>query len=163
MSTITDYICTEGYGDEVTYAAESTENAAREYAEEGRQEGVTRTEWIDVYVWPATMTREAAAAAGLAEWVTVTLDPEEPECPSGEGHSWAAPIEIVGGIRENPGVSGVSGYGGGTIRHEVCMRCGCGRTTDSWAHDSHGTQGLTAVEYVPGQYAEALARTRVHS
>lgn len=84
---------------------------------------------------------------------TVTLAEEEPECTE-SAHDWQAPHEIVGGIEENPGVWG---HGGGVIIHEVCVHCGCGRTTDTWAqrHDT-GEQGLTEVSYHPGKYTESV-------
>lgn len=82
----------------------------------------------------------------------------EPECPESEdgAHDWQAPYEIVGGIKENPGVWG---NGGGVIIYGCCMRCGCRRTTDTWAQDmSTGEQGLRAVTYEPGYYADDLRR-----
>lgn len=87
--------------------------------------------------------------------VQVTLQPEEPRCVDRDAsHDWQSPHEIVGGLEENPGVHG---HGGGVIIHEVCMRCGCGKTTDTWAQDSCGRQGLTSVSYEPDQYAQELA------
>jgi len=78
------------------------------------------------------------------ETVTVTLDPDEPDC-SGDEHEWAAPYKLVRGIRENPGVWG---HGGGVIINEVCLRCGCARVTDTWAQDpATGVQGLRSVAY----------------
>lgn len=86
---------------------------------------------------------------------TVTLEPEEPECSHEDGHDWQSPHEIVGGLRENPGVQG---HGGGVIIQEVCMHCGCGRTTDTWAQrPDTGRQGLREVSYEPGQYADEIA------
>lgn len=88
--------------------------------------------------------------------VTVTIEPEEPECEDGEDHDWQSPIELVGGVKENPGVWG---HGGGVRIYEVCMRCGCGRLTDTWAQNpSNGEQGLTSVKYTPGQYSDELER-----
>lgn len=83
----------------------------------------------------------------------ITAEPSEPSCTE-DAHDWRSPVEIVGGIRENPGVWG---HGGGVVIHEVCMHCGCGRTTDTWAqHASTGEQGLTSVSHDPGEYVEAL-------
>jgi hypothetical protein len=57
---------------------------------------------------------------------------------------------LVGGIEENPGVWG---HGGGVVINEACVRCGCGRTTDTWAQDpSTGRQGLESVAYEEGAY-----------
>lgn len=92
------------------------------------------------------------------ECFKISVDPDEPECDDSTEHDWCSPHEIVGGIEENPGVWC---HGGGIVAHEVCMRCGCGRTTDTWAQDmSDGTQGLTSVSYEPRKYAEAICEAR---
>lgn len=104
---------------------------------DGNETGETL--WIDV--------RVVCRLTGEEETATVTCDAEEPECPEHARHDWQAPHEIVGGIKENPGCWG---HGGGVICHEVCMHCGAGRKTDTWAqrHDT-GEQGLTSVSYEP--------------
>lgn len=80
----------------------------------------------------------------------VAIEPAEPACSHGEGHDWQSPVEIVGGIDENPGVRG---SGGGVIIDECCMHCGCQRQTDTWAQDrTDGEQGLTSVTYRVGHY-----------
>jgi hypothetical protein len=43
-------------------------------------------------------------------------------------------LELVGGLRENPGVYGKQ-YGSGVIILEVCARCGARRTTDTGEHE----------------------------
>jgi hypothetical protein len=84
----------------------------------------------------------------------VRLDIDEPECVAGEDHDWRSPHRIVGGIEENPGVWS---HGGGIIMEQVCMRCGCARTTDTWAQDPEtGAQGLPSVRYEPGKYASEI-------
>ena len=89
----------------------------------------------------------------------VQIDPPEPDCDSGEDHDWQSPHEIVGGIKDNPGVWG---NGGGIVSTEVCMLCGCGRTTDTWAQDpGTGSQGLTSVSYEAGKYADEIAERRL--
>lgn len=76
---------------------------------------------------------------------TVAIDPDEPKCKRGHEHEWCAPLEVVGGIPENPGVWG---HGGGVLIHEVCRHCGWYRTTDTWAtRPDNGAQGLRSVEY----------------
>lgn len=101
------------------------------------------TFWIDVRVW--------CEATGEEDGATVQVDPEEPDCSSDTGyHDWQSPHALVGGCEENPGVHG---HGGGVIISEVCMHCGCGRTTDTWAQNREtGEQGLESVEYEPGEY-----------
>lgn len=85
---------------------------------------------------------------------TFKLEPDEPRCSAAQ-HDWQSPLEIVGGIQENPGVYG---HGGGVTIDECCMHCGCRKFTDTWATDpSNGTQGHETVCYTPGHYAEALA------
>jgi hypothetical protein len=80
----------------------------------------------------------------------VQLDPEEPPCghkrhPNPEGHDWQSPHEVVGGLKENPGVQG---HGGGVTIEEVCARCGTYKVTDTWAQDmTDGEQGLTSTAY----------------
>jgi len=81
---------------------------------------------------------------------TVVLEPEAPECLAGQEHDWQSPHELVAGIKENPGVWG---HGGGVIIHEACLRCGCRRTTDTWAQrPDTGQQGLTEVRYEADYY-----------
>ena len=82
--------------------------------------------------------------------VTVAIDPSEPECRDGKTHDWKSPISIVGGIAENPGVQA---HGGGVVIEEICIQCGCGKTTDTWAQNpSNGKQGLTSISYEEGAH-----------
>lgn len=80
------------------------------------------------------------------ESIHLSIYPEEPDCPSEAGeHNWQAPIEIVGGIEENPGVWG---HGGGVVIDRVCMRCGLRRCKNTWATDPEtGMQGLETISY----------------
>lgn len=95
-------------------------------------------------------------ATGEEECGDVTIPMDEPECVGGRGHDWASPYDIVGGIKENPGVWG---HGGGVICREVCLRCGCGRTTDTWAGDGCGGH-TEEVTYESGQHLDALQERR---
>jgi hypothetical protein len=82
---------------------------------------------------------------GEEECATVQLDPEEPDCTDADGHDWQSPHEVVGGLKENPGVRG---HGGGVIVTEVCAHCGMYRITDTWGQrPDTGEQGLTVLEY----------------
>ena len=88
---------------------------------------------------------------------THTVEPDEPQCiDGGHRHGWGSPIEIVGGIKDNPGVHG---KGGGVLIHEVCRRCGHHRHTDTWATDGQtGEEGLRSVSYTqPDAASEAYA------
>lgn len=79
------------------------------------------------------------------ETVTIQVDPDAPACVDAAGHTWRTPVELVGGSKDNPGCWG---HGGGSIQHEACVRCGCRRTTDTWAHrPDTGEQGMTSVSY----------------
>lgn len=87
----------------------------------------------------------------------VSCDPEAPKC-SEDAHEFEAEFEIVGGLKDNPGVWG---NGGGVRIWEACMHCGCGQLTDTWAYDpSDNEQGLTSVTFYPGKYAEELRAYR---
>lgn len=95
------------------------------------------TIWIDVRVRCEATDEEGSA--------TVVCHQPEPDCADGHGHDWRAPLEIVGGIADNPGVWG---HGGGVKIHEVCSHCGAHRHTDTWAQrPDTGEQGLTSVSY----------------
>lgn len=139
-------------------AAEDAEDAAREYVDGGDYQDDEGTVYVEVHAYRrGTVLDVDGDEVELildSEWHTITVEPEEPECTSGE-HDWQSPHEIVGGIEENPGVQG---NGGGVIIHEVCMHCGCGRTTDTWAQNPvNGAQGLTSVRYEAGKYADEIA------
>lgn len=112
--------------------------------------------------FPSARVRRDAAGdldvevgAGESDTISVSIDQPEPDCPSDEGqHDWQSPIEVVGGIAENPGCWG---HGGGAIVTEVCVRCGCSRKTDTWAQRSDtGEQGLTEVTYEEGKFADEV-------
>ena len=78
--------------------------------------------------------------------VRVVLPPEEPRCVAGS-HLWCSPYDLLGGLKDNPGVFG---NGGGVRIKEVCKHCGTCRLTDTWAtNPCDGTQGHETVEYFP--------------
>jgi len=53
--------------------------------------------------------------------------PTEPVCHEDGEHDWESPYEIVGGLKENPGVWA---FGGGQLKFdEVCCNCGRFRQT----------------------------------
>ena len=146
-------------------SVEEARTEARAWLRGGDWSGVDTSIWVDA--------RLAADHAEIAEGevcpfcddpnqercdgerVTVRIDPAEPRCVDREtSHDWQSPHEIVGGLRENPGVWG---HGGGVISREVCVRCGCERTTDTWAQRRDtGEQGLTSVSYEPRKYERML-------
>lgn len=140
----------EGYD---TIEATSAEEALAEARNVDRSNysDAEGTIWIDVRVHCEETGEEASD--------TVTLEPDEPECTEGE-HDWQSPHELLGGLRENPGVQG---HGGGVVIDEACLHCGCRRTTDTWAQrPDTGEQGLTSVEYEEGCYdVSAYAASRL--
>jgi hypothetical protein len=76
---------------------------------------------------------------------TITVDPSEPQCEERDEHDWQSPIELVGGVNENPGVHG---SGGGAIIHEVCLHCAAKKITDTWAQNpATGQEGFESVSY----------------
>jgi hypothetical protein len=129
---------------EIEIEATTARAAARHYVRSGDWNEDGSTFWVKVWVWAADSDGDDR------ESFKIEVEPSEPRCRGGQDHDWQSPIEWVGGIRENPGVWG---HGGGVIIHEGCTRCGCGRTTDTWAQDrSDGEQGLTSVRYEPHEY-----------
>lgn len=119
------------------------------------------TVWRDYYVVevPEGVEADDESLDDDEKEHTVAFDPPEPRCDDGtRDHDWQSPFEILGGLEENPGVHM---NGGGVIITEVCMKCGCTRTTDTWAQRSGtGEQGLTSVRYVEGEYADAVEDLR---
>lgn len=107
------------------------------------------TYWVKVVVYRKTW--RIAADGSVSEeridekTVKVAIDPDEPECEVGREHKWCAPHEVVGGIKENPGVWG---RGAGVLMTRVCKYCGVYCKTNTWAQDrTDGEQGLTSVRY----------------
>lgn len=96
------------------------------------------TTWIVIYAQCALDRTDRAST-------TLEIDPEAPDCEDGHEHEWESPVEVVGGLAENPGVYG---HGGGVIMRCVCRHCGAYRVVDTWAQNrSTGEQGLTATSY----------------
>lgn len=128
---------------------------AREWAEDGIWDTTEGTFWVTVYIFEPDTEVENGWSEELR--LRVTIDPPEPKCVEAE-HSWQAPIEIVGGIEDNPGVWG---HGGGVVMHAVCLHCRCERVTDTWAQNREtGEQGLESVTYNPGKYSDEVEALR---
>lgn len=125
-----------------------TEGEIREWLDDASREGWEVSDspmWVDNWATPIdVVTGEALDSLdGLS--ITVQIDPPTPECVDDQGHDWQAPYEVLGGLRENPGVWG---NGGGVICREVCAHCGVYQVTDTWAQRRDtGTQGHTTVTY----------------
>jgi hypothetical protein len=126
-------------------------DAAETYVDGGDWGDNACTTWAHVYAWPRYTVLDVVVDDLKARCShRIEIEPQEPSCISGDNHDWDSPYEIVGGIKETPGVWG---HGGGVVMNECCMRCGCAKITDTWAQDRYnGEQGLTSVRYKPGQY-----------
>lgn len=78
------------------------------------------------------------------EWSEIAIDPPEPKCTK-KRHKWLAPVSVVGGLKENPGVYG---HGGGVNITTCCKFCGMFRIVDTWAQNPvTGKQGLDSTSY----------------
>lgn len=144
--TLTD--CDSGI-EKIIYCAniKDAKSEAEDWARDGSYGEIESTIWIDV---------DLTADDGTDERITVAIDPDEPECDhdlpeaTPGKHCWRSPYELVGGIEENPGVWG---HAGGVIITEACVRCGCQKTTDTWAQrPDTGEQGLQSIQYKMGVY-----------
>lgn len=134
----------EGYHYD-TIAADSAEEAL-----EAAKANVDRANYADTTGTIYISVSVRNPYTGDTDDATVTVEADEPECIGGHDHDWQSPIALVGGIESNPGVWG---HGAGLIIHEACLRCGCRKTTDTWAQDPDtGGQGRTSVEYAKGAY-----------
>lgn len=142
---------------EITGEFESGYEAAKDYVETGEWDDRSETSRVTVHVWQEVVDADGDIVRLNEESHAITLEPDEPKCTE-NGHDWQSPHEIVGGIKENPGVWG---HGGGVKVHEVCLHCGCERVRDTWAQDSNtGRQGLESVAYHPGKYANEVGAFR---
>lgn len=140
-------------GCDITVEAGSGKEAAQEYIDGGEWGEITETTWITVRAWRQAIDSDGDVVRIEEDTHKITIEPTEPECEKDHEHDWRSPLSIVGGIKENPGVWG---HGGGVTIQECCVRCGCGKLTDTWAQDpSDGEQGLTSVSYQPGKYSVA--------
>lgn len=129
--------------------AETGDEAAETYVEDGDWGEPESTEWIHVRAWRAGYRIEDGALEEIEiddETYSIEIDTPEPDCDDdSDEHDWCSPFSVVGGIKENPGVWG---HGGGVKITEVCRHCGTYRDTDTWATNrSDGTQGHTTIAY----------------
>lgn len=142
MSTIWTAADESGHREEIE--AETAQEAAEEYVSGGEWGSEPRTRWATVTVW------NAADEDSFPVRCKVEIPATAPRCVDKGAHRFEAPHRLVGGCEENPGIFG---SGGGVRIHEVCVRCGCGRVIDTWAHDpTDGEEGLTSETFEPGAY-----------
>lgn len=82
---------------------------------------------------------------GDREWTTVEVgeNQPEPECTE-DSHDWQTPHDIVGGLKENPGVWSL---GGTTMTyHSVCSHCGLHRHETTYGAQRNPGQ-LDKIKY----------------
>lgn len=150
----TKYLCSDENG-EIEVEATSPEEAAQWFADAADWGDFTKTIWVDVRVTP--ISDDGEPIEDEREHITITLDPEEPPCVGGKEHEWCSPYEVVGGLKENPGVWG---HGGGVIITEACPHCGRYRVTDTWAQNpADGSQGHTIEYRKPDEASLAWVRS----
>ena len=105
---------------------ESAVEAAKEWASEGSYD---ERVMVSVHVQGIDDDGEDTDEYESAE-VEAGPEPEAPECADGEEHEWEYPHEIVGGLKENPGVWS---NGGTTMTfHSVCCHCGAHKHETSY-------------------------------
>ena len=129
--------CASAYAPSATAALDE---AAR-YFDPAVYDGPT---WVDVEA--REIDEEGCAIIG-GDYAsrTIFVDETEPSCAHADGHVWTSPHDVVGGIVENPGVTG---HGGGVIIRDVCPRCSVYRVRDTWAtNPATGEQGFEATHY----------------
>ena len=110
--------------------AEWPEDEVDEWLEGADYSWVKRTTIFRFYAYQKHINRlgDVGVDESTIEEFTMCIHPEPPKCKDGAEHDWRRPIEIVGGLEENPGVVG---HGGGVIIREVCSHCGVYRVTDT--------------------------------
>jgi len=119
---------------------EEAVEAAKEWASEGEY---TERVMVSVYVRGLDEDGEHTDEYEDAE-VEAGPEPKEPECLDSEEHDWQAPHNIVGGVKENPGVWS---KGGTTLTfHRVCSRCGTHRHENSYGSQRNPGQ-IDTVSY----------------
>ena len=130
---------------------------AEEWMRECEWDTTDGTTWVSVHIIDLSGVPEGENEWDYRETLNLTIEPDEPSCTASE-HDWQSPLEIVGGIKENPGVWG---NGGGVVIHAVCIHCGCERVRDTWAQNSEtGEQGVESVTYYPANYADEVEAMR---
>lgn len=141
---------------EVTYGGMDRDEAVEEYMSEGDWGEINQTMWVPLSSYKIGINKDGQFEHVDMAHHSYQLDPEEPECRDKDlEHKWESPYDLVGGLKENPGVWG---HGGGVIYEEVCMLCGCLKTTNTWAQNpTNGDQGLTSVSYKEGIYGKEVS------
>lgn len=140
---------------EIDYDSETSHaEAAQSYVDDGDWGQDSGTCWVSVSTYRKGIATDGTITNVDIESHTITVEATEPDCEDGQAHEWQSPYDLLGGLKENPGVQG---HGGGVVITECCMICGCARVTDTWAQNpSTGEQGLTSVKYEEGRFASEV-------
>lgn len=99
---------------------------ALDYAEEKWQEGSwDEKQTIQIYAQEIDWD-EKTIGDSITRDIEVGEDSPWAECYEADAHEWCAPFDLVGGLKENPGVWSM----GGTtmVFKTVCLHCGCYKT-----------------------------------
>lgn len=138
-----------------------TDDAAQLFVDSGDYDVTSTTCWVTIATYRKGVDADGRIEQVEREEQTITIEPELPDCIDSESHQWESPYSILGGLKDNPGVFG---NGGGVICNEVCMLCGCKKTTDTWAQNpSNGERGLTSVSYEEGECSDEVNQLLVAS
>ena len=129
------------------YSDDEADLLARDWILEGSYEPELKTFWVKGYLEKVDDDDEPVEQRYSFH---VPFDPETPPCLPGHCHDWQSPWELVGGLKENPGVIS---HGGGIKKFSACMNCGCGSVYNSWDHcPTTGYSPLESWEYIANEY-----------
>lgn len=139
------YIISTGDGGELQLdesqvgSMDEAKDAAIDWIQDGTWEGKMMLD-----VWITQVDHDGKVLDRVDFKVEVGKDPEPPECAEGCEHDWCSPYEVVGGLKENPGVWSL----GGTTIHtsEVCSHCGWFRKSTAYGSQRNPGQ-CDKVEY----------------
>ena len=98
---------------------------------------VDRTEYVEAIVRSVTPGTEEPI--DIEDSITHRMDPE----PAHEPNDWRSPHELLGGLKENPGVQG---HGGGVIVEEIDANSGIKRITNTW-DQGQGPEPVETIRY----------------
>ena len=152
---LTSFLASDGY-DNWRVDAETSEAALKEAIESVQDSGAPtdHDDWSNRY----TVSVYSDYGEPVLASKDIVVDPPCPECCEGD-HQWERPIEVVGGIKENPGVWG---HGGGVTIKEVCRHCGIYRHTDTWHTDSSNGETYEALCYDDSDEASEIWMHKVN-
>lgn len=115
------------WDDIVRYIIEGDDlECALDYAEEKWQDGSwDEKQTIRIYAQEIDWDGKTIGDS-ITRDIEVGEDSPWAECFEADAHEWCAPFDLVGGLKENPGVFSL----GGTtmVFKKVCLHCGCYKT-----------------------------------